>query len=212
MAPIGQVDSQLPWGDLGPGSSGNHNNLVWKWEDEEQNMTESQLRQAVEEELQFVLNESDNLSFSEMISLEQFKDYIDTFSIGLNSTPESLANYLSQKMQEQPDLRGTIIMHLKAAIKGVKGYEEESEIAKQAVEILGLEEEIQGLLNEKAVSKKQQRFMGMVHKCQETGDCASPEVAKAAKSMKKKDAEDFASTKHKGLPEKKKKKKAKRKK
>jgi len=52
--------------------------------------------------------------------------------------------------------------------------------------------------------------MGMVHKCKETGDCASEEVRKAAKSMKAKDAEDFASTKHKGLPEKK--KKAKRKK
>ena len=32
----------------------------------------------------------------------------------------------------------------------------------------------------------------------------SPEVAQAAASMKKKDAKDFASTKHKGLPEKKK--------
>ena len=31
----------------------------------------------------------------------------------------------------------------------------------------------------------------------------SPEVAKAAASMKKKDAKDFASTKHKGLPKKK---------
>jgi len=30
-----QVDSQLPWGDLGPGSSGNYNNLVWVWESEE---------------------------------------------------------------------------------------------------------------------------------------------------------------------------------
>ena len=52
-------------------------------------------------------------------------------------------------------------------------------------------------------SKKQQRFMGMVHAAQK-GDLkdASPEVKKAAKNMKKKDAEDFASTKHKGLPEK----------
>ena len=47
----------------------------------------------------------------------------------------------------------------------------------------------------------------MVRKCQETGDCASEEVSKAAKSMKKKDASKFAKTKHKGLPEKKKKKK-----
>jgi hypothetical protein len=52
-------------------------------------------------------------------------------------------------------------------------------------------------------SKKQQRFMGMVHAAQK-GELENPsdEVKKAAKSMKKKDAKDFASTKHKGLPEK----------
>jgi len=60
-----------------------------------------------------------------------------------------------------------------------------------------------------AKSKKQQRFMGMVHKCQKTGECASPKVEKTASSMKKKDAKDFASTKHKGLPEKTKKRKKK---
>ena len=56
-----------------------------------------------------------------------------------------------------------------------------------------------------AVSKAQQRFMGMVHAVKK-GDmpAPSPEVAQAAASMKKKDAKDFASTKHKGLPEKKK--------
>ena len=56
-----------------------------------------------------------------------------------------------------------------------------------------------------AVSKAQQRFMGMVHAVKK-GDMVapSPEVAQAAASMKKKDAKDFASTKHKGLPEKKK--------
>ena len=62
-------------------------------------------------------------------------------------------------------------------------------------------------LDEKAVSKKQQRFMGMVHAAQKGEKPASKEVAKVAKTMKKKDAEDFASTKHKGLPEKAKKKK-----
>ena len=47
--------------------------------------------------------------------------------------------------------------------------------------------------------------MGMVHAVKK-GDMVapSPEVAQAAASMKKKDAKDFASTKHKGLPEKKK--------
>jgi hypothetical protein len=61
-------------------------------------------------------------------------------------------------------------------------------------------------LEEKAVSKKQQKFMGMVHSAQKGEKPASKEVAKVAKTMKKGDAEDFASTKHKGLPEKKAKK------
>ena len=60
-------------------------------------------------------------------------------------------------------------------------------------------------INEKAKSKAQQRFMGMVHSVNKGEKPSSPEVAKVAKSMKKKDAEDFASTKHKGLPEKKRK-------
>jgi hypothetical protein len=59
-------------------------------------------------------------------------------------------------------------------------------------------------VNEKAVSKKQQKFMGMVHAAQKGEKPASKEVAKTAKTMGKKDAKDFASTKHKGLPEKKK--------
>jgi hypothetical protein len=55
---------------------------------------------------------------------------------------------------------------------------------------------------EKAVSKKQQRYMGMVSAAKKGEKPASKEVAKVAKTMKKGDAEDFASTKHKGLPEK----------
>jgi hypothetical protein len=53
-----------------------------------------------------------------------------------------------------------------------------------------------------AVSKSQQRYMGMVHSCQKTGKCASASVKKTAKSMSNKDARDFAKTKQKGLPEK----------
>ena len=54
-----------------------------------------------------------------------------------------------------------------------------------------------------AVSKAQQRFMGMVHAVQK-GDMEAPskEVEKAADSMTDKDAKDFASTSHKGLPNK----------
>lgn len=54
-----------------------------------------------------------------------------------------------------------------------------------------------------AVSKAQQKFMGMVHALQKgelSPDEVSADVRQAAATMKKKDAKDFASTKHKGLP------------
>jgi hypothetical protein len=56
-----------------------------------------------------------------------------------------------------------------------------------------------------AVSKKQQKFFGIVRAVQK-GEMAptTPETAKAAADMKKSDVKKFASTKHKGLPEKKK--------
>ena len=59
------------------------------------------------------------------------------------------------------------------------------------------------VLNEKAKSKSQQRFMGMVRAAQKGEKAASPEIAKVATSMSKSDVKDFAKTKHKGLPEKK---------
>ena len=56
-----------------------------------------------------------------------------------------------------------------------------------------------------AQSKQQQKFMGLV-KAYKEGDVDSSEVTKkvkdAAKSMTKKEVDDFASTKHKGLPKK----------
>ena len=62
---------------------------------------------------------------------------------------------------------------------------------------------------EKAVSKQQQKFMGMAHAMQkgEKVKGASKELKKVAKTMKPKDTEDFAKTKHKGLPDKAKSKK-----
>ena len=66
--------------------------------------------------------------------------------------------------------------------------------------------ELEGeLIAEKAMSKAQQRFMGMVY-ARKKGKMkkgeASPEVEAAAKGMTKKEARKFAKTKHKGLPEK----------
>lgn len=58
-------------------------------------------------------------------------------------------------------------------------------------------------LQEKAVSKSQQRLMGMAlaYKRGEL-DSASDEVKKLASSMSEKDLEDFAKTKHDNLPKK----------
>ena len=56
-----------------------------------------------------------------------------------------------------------------------------------------------------ATSKAQQKFMGMVHGLQKgtvKPSGASAKVKKVADSMSDKDAEDFASTKHKKLPNK----------
>ena len=56
-----------------------------------------------------------------------------------------------------------------------------------------------------AVSKQQRKFMGLVHAVQK-GEVPASKVSKsardAAKQIKKKDVEDFASTDEKGLPKK----------
>lgn len=52
-----------------------------------------------------------------------------------------------------------------------------------------------------AKSKSQQRLFGMVHSYQKGElDNPSKEIKSIAKSISKKDAKDFAKTKHKGLP------------
>ena len=53
-----------------------------------------------------------------------------------------------------------------------------------------------------ASSKAQQRFFGVVKAMQKGDKPKEGEAGKVAKSMKKKDVDDFASTKHKGKPEK----------
>ena len=62
-------------------------------------------------------------------------------------------------------------------------------------------EELPVELQEKAQSKAQQKFMGMVYATKKGEKAASPEVAQAAKGMSTKSAHDFAATKHKGKPE-----------
>jgi hypothetical protein len=61
----------------------------------------------------------------------------------------------------------------------------------------------QGRTKVASVSKSQRRFFGMVD-AYKSGDMpgASPAIRKAGASMSAEDVNDFASTKHKGLPEK----------
>lgn len=58
-------------------------------------------------------------------------------------------------------------------------------------------------IKEKSVSKKQQEFFGIVRGMQKGDIPKKGKAGKAAKEMKKKDVKDFASTKHKNLPNKK---------
>lgn len=55
-------------------------------------------------------------------------------------------------------------------------------------------------MTEKALSKKQQEFFGLVRGMQKGTTPKKGKAGEAAKEMKKKDVKDFASTKHKGLP------------
>jgi hypothetical protein len=65
-------------------------------------------------------------------------------------------------------------------------------------ENVGKEKEVK----EKAMSKKQQQFFGIVRGMQKGDTPKKGKAGEAAKEMKQKDVKDFAKTKHKGLPEK----------
>jgi len=76
-----------------------------------------------------------NESYRELMQLD---DYIDTFNIGDNTTVESLTDYLKQRMEERPDLKGTIFKHLEAAARYAElGKPEKAEIAAQVKKNLG---------------------------------------------------------------------------
>ena len=65
-----------------------------------------------------------------------------------------------------------------------------------------LKEKRLGRIDEKAVSKQQQKYFGLVRAIQKGEASGSPEAEKTAKEMSMKDVKDYASTKHKGLPRK----------
>jgi hypothetical protein len=100
----------------------------------------------------------------------------------LKPTPEEKRFALVKEIRESVEAQGSILT-------GVDSVQQR--LAEQFAE---------SKIEEKAVSQAQQKFMGMVHAAQKGEKAASPEVAKVAKSMGKKDAKDFAATKHTGLP------------
>ena len=76
---------------------------------------------------------------------------------------------------------------------------------KKRVKEAGYDNLFESDINEKAKSKSQQRFMGIVHAVQKgelNPNKVGGAVEKAAKTMKEKDVEDFAKTNTKKLPEK----------
>ncbi len=79
-----------------------------------------------------------------------------------------------------------------------KGEDDQNPIQIQGPDGMG-----EGYISEKAVSKQQQKIMGLALSVKR-GDTpkskVSKQVQKMAKEMTKKELEDFASTKHKGLP------------
>jgi len=75
-------------------------------------------------------------------------------------------------------------------------YDKDERIAKLEKRVEALE----AMLNEKAVSTKQQQFFGIVNAMQKGEMPKDGEAGKVANDMSKKDVKKFAKTKHKGLP------------
>jgi hypothetical protein len=130
----------------------------------------------------------------EDIAYELGAEIIEVIELG----EVSYMDYAKSKQAEKKDTRMTVTAADKKANTlayqkykaGDKRYKAASHLGEDNIE-------------EKALSKSQQRFMGMVYAAKKGETPASPEVAKAASGMSKKAAKDFAGTKHKGLPEKK---------
>ena len=109
----------------------------------------------------------------------------------------------SSKINEASD-KAMMMKLTTKAMKVIPNSPEQKEIIKQVNvyrKKLGMKP-MKEDISEKAVSKQQQKFFGLVRAIQKGKASGSPEAEKAARDMSKKDVEDFASTKHKGLPKK----------
>lgn len=112
-----------------------------------------------------------------------------------------VTQHLEEKLSDEEDLPEWVqekVSQAKGMMVGVMDYiasEKERDVERETGE--------EGVISEKAKSKAQQRFFGMVHSMQKGKKVpgASKELKGVAKDIGKKDAKDFAKTKHKGLPD-----------
>lgn len=123
-----------------------------------------------------------------MAQFESSANYNEVFESDTYHKNRLFLNILNKAIEERAD-----IMHVTPKEDEVLNL-----VAEGKVLLSALPQELQ----EKAKSKAQQKFMGMVYAAKKGEKPASKEVAKAAKGMTKKSAKDFAKTKHKGLPKK----------
>lgn len=119
------------------------------------------------------------------------------------SEAEGLEGWQQAKITKAADYLGSVYHNLDYEMKFGAGGNTEMQMPTES----SYKDSLKSKLDEKAKSKAQQKFMGMVYAAKKGEKPASKEVAKAAKGMSKKAAKDYASTKHKGKPEHVKKKK-----
>lgn len=120
------------------------------------------------------------------------------------SEAEGLEGWQQAKITKAADYISSVYHNLDYDMKFGDGQNAEIAMSTES----SYKDSLKTKLDEKAKSKAQQKFMGMVYAAKKGEPAASPEVAKAAKGMSKKAAKDYASTKHKGKPEHVKKKKS----
>jgi len=167
--------------------------------------------------LQDILNEEVNLDENKLLKVNKLSSFEYQKAKKLKGFDKSKYTWDSKQqlyVKEEVELDEVTSPEIKAAYADAmktKPRSAERKAAIQKYQKLRLQaidakktkkEEVE--LEEKAVSQAQQKMMGMAlaYKRGEMDD-ASPEVKKMADSMSEKDLEDFASTKHKGLPMKK---------
>ena len=182
--------------------------------DREGDMALNQVHQIADaaRELHAILAADENLPEWVQSKITKALDYIDTSRDYLKAKGEQytdrgqepMAEYSFNKTDKKDRKEPTLNLpkNTSRPMMRSKNADDDQSISSQA-SISRKRNYMEEPVAEKAVSKAQQKFMGMVHAAKKGAKPASAAVAKVAQGMSGKDAEDFAATKHKGLPAKK---------